>query len=310
MKIFWDVQTVTEQIASPVVTMGNFDGVHAGHQALFRRIHHRAKEIGGTSCVITFDPHPQKVLFPDQELFLLNHLEEKIEIIQAHGIDLLFCLPFTREFAAQDPVKFVKDVLVDILRVREIYIGYDGRFGHGRNGSPEMLAQLGKDYGFHVTILPPVIQDNMVVSSTKIRQFLQDGEVEHAAALLNRPYALDGTVVYGTQRGSQLLGFPTANVDVIHELIPKRGVYVCHVRWKQQTFQAVVNIGINPTFSNSPLTVEAHLLDFDGNLYGEWIQVLFLTRLRDEIAFTSPQALAAQIGADVDSARQYFLLRQ
>lgn len=306
MKIFWDIAAITQQIASPIVALGNFDGVHAGHQALFRLIHQRAKEIQGTSCVITFDPHPQKVLFPDQELYLLNHLEEKFEIIQAHGIDLLLCLPFTPEFAAQDPIQFVKDVLVEKLHVREMYIGYDGRFGHGRNGSPEVLADLGEKYGFRVTIIPPIVLGGTVVSSTKIRQFLQDGEVEHAAALLNRPYALDGTVVYGTQRGSQLLGFPTANVDVIHELIPKRGVYVCQVRWKQQTFQAVVNIGINPTFPNSPLTVEAHLLDFDGNLYGEWIQVLFLKRLRDETTFPTPQALAAQISADVEAARQYF----
>ncbi len=309
MKIFWDVQAITEPLASPIVTMGNFDGVHAGHQALFRLIHQRAKEVQGTSCVITFDPHPQKVLFPDLELSLLNHLEEKVEIIQAHGIDLLLCMPFTPEFAAQNPRQFVKDVLVDTLHVREIFVGYDGRFGHGRDGSPEMLKLLGNEYGFDVTIMPPIVLNGMVVSSTKIRQFLQEGEVERAADLLNRPYALDGTVVYGTQRGSQLLGFPTANVEVIHELIPKKGVYVCYVQWKQQQFQAVVSVGINPTFRNSPLTVEAHLLDFDGNLYGEWIQVLFLKRLRDEVAFSTPQALAAQIGADVDAARRYFSLQ-
>lgn len=309
MKIFWDVQAMTEQIASPIVTMGNFDGVHAGHQTLFRRIHHRAKETGGTSCVITFEPHPQKVLFPDQELYLLNHLDEKIEIIQAHGIDLLLCIPFTPEFAAQAPAQFVKEVLVDALHVREIHVGYDGRFGHGRDGSPEMLKTFGAQYGFHVAIIPPIVLDGTTVSSTKIRQCLQDGDVERAAVLLNRPYALDGTVVYGTQRGSQLLGFPTANVEVVHELLPKKGVYVGRVRWKQQQFQAVVNIGLNPTFRNSPLTVEAHLLDFDGNLYGEWIHVLLLKRLRSETAFSSPQALAAQISADVDAARQYFSLQ-
>ena len=306
MKIFWDVQAITESIPSPIVTMGNFDGVHAGHQALFRRIHQRAKEVHGTSCVITFDPHPQKVLFPEQELSLLNHLDEKIEIIQSYGIDLLLCLPFTPEFAEQAPRKFVQEVLVDALHVQEIYIGYDGRFGRGRDGSPEMLAALGKECGFHVSIIPPVVLNGIVVSSTKIRQCIQDGDVERAAELLNRPYALDGTVVYGTQRGAQLLGFPTANVEVIHELLPKKGVYVCFVRWKQQQFQAVVNVGINPTFRNSPLTVEAHLLNFDGNLYGEWIHVLFLKRLRDEVAFSTPEALAAQISADVDTARRYF----
>lgn len=309
MKIFWDVQAMTEPLPSPIVTMGNFDGVHAGHQALFRRVHQRANAVGGTSCVITFDPHPQKVLFPEQELSLLNHLDEKIEIIQAYGIDLLLCLPFTPDFAAQAPRQFVQDVLVDALHAQEIYIGYDGRFGRERDGSPEMLAAFGKEYGFHVSIIPPIVLNGIVVSSTKIRQCIQDGDVERAAELLNRPYALDGTVVYGTQRGAQLLGFPTANVEVIHELLPKKGVYVCYVRWKQQQFQAVVNVGINPTFRNSPLTVEAHLLDFDGNLYGEWIQVLFLKRLRDEVAFSTPEALAAQIGADVDAARQYFLLQ-
>ena len=306
MKIFWDSQSINETFPAPIVTIGNFDGVHAGHQAIFHQVRERAAQAGGTACVITFEPHPQKVLFPDREFFLLNHLEEKIDIIRACGINVMFCLPFTPEFAAQDPRAFVKEFLVDTLRAQEIYLGRDSRFGRGREGSPETLRALGDAHGFRVTIVPPVTMNGMTVSSTSIRRLLHHGEVEQAAALLRRHYALDGVVSYGTQRGSQLLGFPTANVDVTHELIPKTGVYIGSVAWNGRKFQAVVNIGANPTFSNARLTVEAHLLDFEGNLYGEWMTVALLKRLRDEITFPDIHALTAQIERDVATARAYF----
>ena len=213
---------------------------------------------------------------------------------------------FTPEFAAQDPRAFVKEFLVDTLRAQEIYLGRDSRFGRGREGSPETLRALGDAHGFRVTIVPPVTMNGMTVSSTSIRRLLHHGEVEQAAALLRRHYALDGVVSYGTQRGSQLLGFPTANVDVTHELIPKTGVYIGSVAWNGRKFQAVVYVGTNPTFSNARLTVEAHLLDFEGNLYGEWITVALLKRLRDEIAFPDVHALTAQIERDIATARAYF----
>jgi riboflavin kinase/FMN adenylyltransferase len=286
--------------------MGNFDGVHFGHQSIFRLVQERAKQLSGTSLVLTFDPHPQKILSPDKEFYLINHIEEKIEIIRNIGIDVLICVAFTKKFATQDPEDFVRETLVKTLHVREIYVGYDSRFGHGKQGSSHALRQWGEHYGFNVTVIPPITIDGIAVSSTKIREFIRQGNVEQAAQLLNRHYAIDGIVITGSQRGSNLLGYPTANIDVLHELIPKKGVYICQVIWKKDIYPAVVNIGTNPTFDHQDITIEAHLLDFDGNLYGERIQVIFHRRIRDEVAFSSPQALAAQIGRDVLAAKSYF----
>ena len=307
MKIFSTTDTISEVFPTPVLTMGNFDGVHFGHQAIFRMVKARAQQLGGTAIVLTFDPHPQKILFPDKEFALLNQLEEKIDIIQAIGIDVLICVAFTREFAAQNPKDFVRDFLVQTLRMREIYIGYNNRFGQKQQGTPESLSRWGEEFGFRVTIVPPIIRNGVPVSSTKIRQLLRQGLVEDAARFLNRQYAIDGKVIPGTQRGSTLLGVPTANIDVHHELIPKKGVYICRAVWEQRALPAVVNIGTNPTFQHEDrMTVEVHILDFDKNLYGQQIKVIFLKRLRDEILFAHPQALVQQIQADIQTATAYF----
>ena len=306
MKIFSTRETITGHFPTPILTMGNFDGVHFGHQAIFRQIKERAQELDGTSVVLTFDPHPQKILYPEKEFYLLNHLEEKIDIIRGIGIDVVVCMTFDKEFAAQNPEVFIRDVLVNRLHVKELYIGYDSRFGKGQQGSPTMLEHWGKHYGFKASIVPPIHLHGEVVSSTRIRQLIQEGRVEKAAEFLARPYAIDGCVVSGKKRGAPLLGCPTANIEVLHELIPRSGVYICHVVWKEQCFQAVVNIGTNPTFHAQKTTVEAHLLDFQANLYGERIQARFLKRIRDEIAFPNVQALAAQISEDVLAAKTFF----
>jgi riboflavin kinase/FMN adenylyltransferase len=287
--------------------MGNFDGVHRGHQHIFRCVQERATHVHGTSVVLTFHPHPHKILFPDTECFLINHLEEKINIIRKIGIDVLVCLPFTNAFAALPPKCFVQQTLVDILHVSEIYIGENSRFGLAQKGTPERLVQWGREYGFRVTVVPPIVHHGIVVSSTKIRQFLHEGQVEMATELLNRPYAIDGEVVSGTHRGTTLLGYPTANIDVQHELIPKRGVYICQVYWNGKFFPAVMNIGTNPTFQQEKTTlVEVHLLDFQADIYGQRISVLFLQRLRDELRFSNYQDLIQQIAQDVSNARSYF----
>lgn len=305
MKVFSQLHEVTETFPAPIITMGNFDGVHIGHQTLFRLVQERARQISGTSIVLTFDPHPQKALFPEKEFYQINHLEEKLEILRQIGIDVVICVAFTPEFSAQTPETFVREALVNTLQIREMFVGADSRFGKGQQGSTTELERLGRQYGFAVTIVPAVKKNGIVVSSTKIRQLLRAGHVEAAAQLLERPYAIDGWVVSGMQRGAPLLGFPTANIDVLHELIPRHGVYVCHVRCQRHTLPAVVNIGVNPTFEPPRFTIEAHLLDFHGNLYGERISACFLKRLRDEQKFSSPQALAAQIEQDVLNARAY-----
>ncbi|MBD3307605.1 bifunctional riboflavin kinase/FAD synthetase, partial [candidate division KSB3 bacterium] len=276
MKIFSTLAEIREIFPNPVLTMGNFDGVHFGHQTIFRMVQARAHALQGTSMVITFDPHPQKILCPEQEFYLLNHLDEKIAIIREIGIDVVICMAFTRDFAEQAPEEFVRRVLVETLHIQEMYVGYNSRLGKGQQGSPASLQQWGEQYGFRVTIVPPIIRDGTVVSSTKIRQLIQQGQVAVAARLLNRPYALDGRVVAGTQRGSTLLGYPTANIEIVHELIPKHGVYICQVVWQDHAYPAVVSIGTNPTFSPARFTIEAHLLDFAGDLYGESIRTRFL----------------------------------
>jgi riboflavin kinase/FMN adenylyltransferase len=306
-EIFSTIDNVSRVFPTPVLTMGNFDGVHFGHQHIFRLVKERAQQLGGTSIVLTFDPHPQRILFPDKEFYLINLMEEKIKIIRDIGIDALICVAFTWEFAAKDPKDFVRDVLVNTLHVREVYVGYNSRFGQKQQGTPKSLSLWGKEFGFQVTIVPPITRNGVIVSSTKIRQFLKQGLVEEAAQLLNRHYALDGNVVPGTQRGSTLLGYPTANIEVQHELIPKKGVYICQVLWKDRTLPAVVNIGTNPTFHHEDsMTIEAHILNFHENLYGERIKVIFFKRLRDEISFSHYQELVQQITLDIQAAEVYF----
>lgn len=307
MKIFNGINEAQGGFPAPVVSMGNFDGVHRGHQHMFRLVQQRADALNGTSCVITFDPHPQRVLFPDKPFFLINQMEEKIAIIREIGIDALFCIPFTPDFAASPPHDFVKQVLVERLRVQEIYIGQNSRFGAGQQGTAENLARWGERYGFTVRLVPPIRQDGDIISSTRIRRLLHAGDVARAAQFLARPYAVDGLVVQGTHRGTNLLGYPTANIDVRHELIPRRGVYICEVSWGRQCYPAVINIGTNPTFQPDGRTyVEVHLLDFQADLYGQRIRVLFHQRLRDEVKFATYQDLMDQIRQDVAEAHRFF----
>lgn len=306
MKIFSAIEQLTECFPSPILTMGNFDGVHLGHQHIFRLVKERAQQLNGTSVALTFDPHPRKVFFPDKEFFLINRMNDKIEIIQKIGISVLICAAFTPQFAAQPPEDFVRDALVNTLHVREVYLGYDSRFGRGKQGTPESLAESGKKFGFTVTIVPRITHDDIIVSSTKIRHLIRHGKVEDAARLLNRPYTLDGIVVSGTRRGTALLGYPTANLETPHELIPESGVYIGKVRWKERTLPAVINIGNNPTFHAASTTVEIHIFDFYDTLYGEYLNVSFLRRLRDEMTFPDHHALSRQIAQDTLAARAYF----
>ncbi len=309
MYIYSDIRDITEAFPHPILTMGNFDGVHFGHQHIFRLIRERAQHVHGTSIVLTFDPHPQRILFPEREFHLINRLEEKIAIIRRIGIDVLVCMAFTPAFASQDPADFVREVLVRTLHVQEIYVGYDNRFGKEKKGSTELLQELGEHYGFQVVIVPPIRRNGRLVSSTHIRHLIRQGQVEITAELLNRPYALDGIVVSGAHRGASLLSYPTANIDVLHELLPANGVYIAEVHWNKQVYPAVVNIGPNPTFAQTNISVEAYLLRFHGDLYGERIQAAFLKRIRDEMTFADPHALTEQITHDTQVAEAFFAHR-
>src|SRR5215475_5507819 len=286
----------------PVLALGNFDGVHRGHQAIFRHVVARAQAIGGTSMVFTFEPHPLQVLAPERAPLLLTTYEQKMRLIAALGITVGLRIQFTEQFARQEPMDFVRDILCQRLGIHEVVVGYDFRFGHNRAGTPAFLQEQAVNFGYRVTVIPAIMQDNTVVSSSNIRRLLQQGQVEQAARLLGRYYAIEGPVVEGFRRGAQL-GFPTANVSPINAIVPRKGVYVVRVEWEKRLYPGVANVGYNPTFGNQALSVEAHLFDVDVHLYGATVCVEFLHRIRDERKFASVAELAAQIACDAQEAR-------
>jgi len=285
----------------PIMTIGNFDGVHLGHQAIFRTLCQRAHDVGGTSLVLTFDPHPLKVLAPERCPLLITSTAKKLSIIRECRPDVVVCLPFRQELADLTPEMFVEDVLVGTIGVREIYVGYNFAFGKGRQGSIALLQELGQRYGFGVHVIEPIAVEGHVVSSSMIRQWIQQGSVDEAALLLGRLYSIAGIVVEGYQQGREL-GFPTANVHSPDELIPGRGVYAVIVDWRDQRYEGVANIGFNPTFGRTHLSLEIHLFNFSQQLYGETIEVSFVKKIRDERAFPSVTDLVKQIGQDVETA--------
>ena len=291
----------------PVLALGNFDGVHLGHQNIFRHVVSKAEEIGGTPMAFTFDCHPLKVLAPEKAPLALTTNAQKSDLIGALGIRVGLWIPFTEKFACQKPLAFIRDVLKERIGIHELVVGYDFRFGHCRTGNAALLQQQAAAHDYEVTVIPPVKLGDIVVSSTTIRALLQEGRVEEAARLLGRDYVLSGSVVEGFQRGATL-GFPTANVQSDQEIVPREGVYAVSVEWKGQRIPGVANVGHNPTFDNESLSVEVHLLDFEGNLYGARLDVAFVSRIREERKFGSIDELKAQIASDVKVARRILAL--
>ena len=291
----------------PVLALGNFDGVHLGHQNIFRHVVSKAEEIGGTPMAFTFDCHPLKVLAPEKAPLALTTNAQKSGLIGALGIRVGLWIPFTEKFACQKPLAFIRDVLKERIGIHELVVGYDFRFGHCRTGNAALLQQQAAAHDYEVTVIPPVKLGDIVVSSTTIRALLQEGRVEEAARLLGRDYVLSGSVVEGFQRGATL-GFPTANVQSDQEIVPREGVYAVSVEWKGQHIPGVANVGHNPTFGNESLSVEVHLLDFEGDLYGARLDVAFVSRIREERKFGSIDELKAQIASDVKVARRILAL--
>jgi len=306
MAIISDLQQLKEPLINPVLTIGNFDGVHKGHLALFDMVKERARSIGGQSALMTFDPHPIKVMKPGNGPPLITLTQQKLELIEDADIDVIFCIPFTKEFASISASEFVQNILVDRIGVREIVVGYDYTFGQGRKGDIGLLQEMGGTLGFMVHVVEPVHVGDKLVSSTSIRKLVQDGNLPEAKQLLGRDYQILGTVVRGKDRGGRLLGFPTANLELIDELVPKVGVYAVKIAVGDQSLDGVTNIGYNPTFGKGPFSVETHILDFKEDLLGRSIRVKFVKRLRDERPFGSVKDLSDQIGRDVLSARKLF----
>lgn len=285
------------------VTIGNFDGVHVGHQRLLGRVRDRALQLGLPSVVITFEPHPLRFFTGRKTPPFITLPEQKTELITQLGIDHLLCLEFNAALAAMPPEEFVRRILVEGLHVRELIIGYDYAFGKGRSGNYALLGRLGQELGFEVEQLEPVLMDQTIVSSTRIRDLVEAGDVWAARPLLGRFYRVSGTVVHGQNRGGRLLGFPTANMHLNDELFPKTGVYCCWAEVDGDVHPAVANIGYNPTFGNEVLSVEVHILDLHADLYGKPMHVHFVQRLRGEKKFSGLDELKAQIAKDVALGR-------
>ncbi len=298
------LEEIEGTIAGSCVTIGNFDGVHKGHQRLIELACSRARARDLVSVVVTFDPHPLRVLRSDKTPPFITLTEQKLELISQYGPEACLLLHFTMDMARLSPEDFVKTYLLGGLNMREMIIGYDYHLGKGRAGNFETLTQLGVKHGFTVDRLDPVTVDNAIVSSTRIRDLVQAGNVWGARPLLGRFYQVKGEVVHGMDRGGKLLGFPTANLKLKDELFPKPGVYAVWVEADNEVRMGVANIGINPTFGNDALSVEAHILDFSGDIYGADIRVHFVQRIRDEKKFNGIDELKERINTDIDLGRR------
>ncbi|MHC1751612.1 bifunctional riboflavin kinase/FAD synthetase [Humidesulfovibrio sp.] len=298
------IDELRETINGSCVTIGNFDGVHMGHQRLMARTCAKARKRGLISVVVTFDPHPMTVLMGQQKTPpFITSTAQRLRFIERQGPNVTLVLEFTRQMAALEPVDFVRRYLVEGLALRELVIGYDYAMGKGRKGNFELLSTLGQELGFGVERLDPVIVGGAVVSSTRIRDLIQSGNVWDARPLLGRFFEVEGEVVDGMKRGASKLGFPTANLRLSGTLLPKPGVYAVWAEVDGELYQAMANVGVNPTFGDTGLTLEAHILDFDRNIYGRQVSLQFVQRLRSERKFESIEALKARIADDVRLGR-------
>jgi riboflavin kinase/FMN adenylyltransferase len=303
MRIARDLQSVPPDRPSSAVALGIFDGVHLGHRAILGAAVADARARGVPSVACTFEPHPMEVLQPERAPLPITTLDERLTLVAECGVDEAVVLTFTRALAAVEPEAFVKDVLVDRLHALQVVVGFNHRFGRGARGDAALLRELGARLGFGVDVVPPLTVDGVPVSSTAIRTALARGDLDAAARMLGRPYTLPGKVVAGAGRG-RTLGFPTANIAPDRPVLVAPGVYACTIDVGGQQRRAVVNIGVRPTFGEEALAVEAYVLDFAGDLYGQTVRLVFVSRVREERRFPSVDALRAQIADDVETARK------
>jgi riboflavin kinase/FMN adenylyltransferase len=304
MKIYTDFHEIEKPFEKPFVTIGNFDGVHLGHQMLFSDVVNRAFVNKGTSIAITFAPHPLKVIRPEIGLKLISTCDQKRELIAHANIDILFIIPFTKEFASTTAEEFI-DTLLKTIGIEELVVGYDYAFGKGRQGSIDFLKEQGRKKGFAVSVVEAHYVDDMLASSTKIRELVREGRMRDVKKLLGRFYQIRGEVKKGKKRGGSLVGFPTANLHISEDdLCPRHGVYVTQVIYEGKCYGGVLNIGYNPTFADeNRLSAETHIFDFNQDIYGKPIKINLLQFLRDEKKFTGPEELSRQISKDCEKAK-------
>jgi riboflavin kinase/FMN adenylyltransferase len=294
-----------------VATIGNFDGVHLGHRRILETVAARAREVGRPSVAITFEPHPLVVLRPDHAPRRLQTLRQKEEVIEAIGIEHLLVIPFTRDFSLTEPEDFVRGFLAEKLGVSELYLGQHFAFGRGKRGDLALLSRLGPECGFSASGVPEVLVEGEPVSSTRIRDAVDRGEVAAANAMLGREYELDGIVSKGDRVGRKI-GYPTINLAPENELHPADGVYLTRILIRSfgREFDCVTNIGRRPTvYEDYATTIETYVLDFSSDVYGEKVRLCFFERLREERKFPSMMALTEQIGRDIEATREYFARR-
>lgn len=310
MKVHYGIQNFSGA-TRPILTTGTFDGVHIGHSKILERLQKSCEKEGGESVLLTFHPHPRLVLFPENnDLKLLNSQAEKLELLEKAGLDHVIIHPFTHEFSRTSSLEYVRDILVNTIKVHKLVIGYDHQFGRNREGSFESLQDYAHVYNFKVEEIPAEEVDHVNVSSTKIRNALLEGDVQKANSFLNHPYGLRGKVIKGEQIG-RTLGYPTANIlpDDKHKLIPKDGAYAVKVKLNNEFYAGMMNIGFRPTVSgNKKRSIEVHLLNFDGDLYDQEIEISFHARLRDEKQFESGDALKQQLESDSNKTREIIVL--
>lgn len=313
MQIFKDIEAFDKTRHRPLVlALGNFDGVHLGHQKILSRVVEQAEALGSEPAVFTFQEHPQKILRPELSApgSILSP-EYKLLLIEQLGIEICFFMPFTEAFSKQKPESFVRDILVKHLGMKKMLLGYNARFGHARKGDPALMRQLAQTLGFEFEEIGPVEVQGEAVSSSRIRKLLSEGLLDEAAACLGRPFSLLGKVVAGESRGKEI-GFPTANIESQVEVLLPFGVYPVRVREINgvaagEMREGVLNFGIRPTFGGGTKPVlEAFIFNFQGNLYGKTLEVFFYPQLRPEQNFKGPEALKTQISQDIEEAKRYF----
>lgn len=297
-----------KKVKKPVLTVGTFDGVHYGHQKIIERLKDAARQLGGETVLLTFFPHPRMILHPeDTSLKLINTIEEKAALLEKAGIDHLMVIPFTRDFSNLSSSEFIEEILVNTIGVKKLIIGYDHQFGKNREGDLRDLKENGPKYGFEVEEIPEQDVNDVAVSSSKIRQALQSGDIATANQYLGYPFFIRGKVVKGDQLGKKL-GYPTANLylEETYKLVPADGIYAVHVWYNGREHEGLLYIGHRPTLNGMTHNVEAHIFDFDRELYHEQLQVDLLHFIRDDMKFESLEALIAQMDRDKEDALRFF----
>jgi riboflavin kinase / FMN adenylyltransferase len=287
----------------PVVALGNFDGVHVGHQTILRAAIERARAAGGSALAVTFDPLPAKVLNPKRAPRLILTPEDKHELLRSFGLDGVIVLTFSAEFSMLSPEEFLREYLRRRIGARIVVVGHSVSFGHARAGNAEVMRRLGRELGFETTVIGPIECDGIVVSSTQVRAMIEAGDMKRAAILLGRPHFLRGPVVHGRERG-RTIGFPTANIQSRTECLPPDGVYATRVVMEDGSYPSITNIGMRPTFGEPERSIEAHIFDFNRDIYDREVKLEIAERIRPERKFESAQALAAQIASDLQRAKE------